>query len=97
MTSQYLVFKIAHFVEINRRYQPAKFHWPRLSGSKFTRAGRKHPPPPPTGQIYTLSKRPLNPYRVKAVLASLQLNRLYNMESHVFDSLGEQKYNFENR
>ena len=31
VTSQYLSFKIAHFVELNRRYQPAIFHWPRLS------------------------------------------------------------------
>ena len=32
VTSQYLAFKIAHFIELNRGYQPAKFHWPRLSG-----------------------------------------------------------------
>ena len=55
VTSQYLAFKIAHFVKLNRRYQPAKFHWPRLSGSNFTRAGGKHPCPP----NYTLSKRPV--------------------------------------
>ena len=28
VTSQYLAFKIAHFVELNRGYQPAKFRWP---------------------------------------------------------------------
>ena len=49
ITSQYLAFKIAHFVELNRKYQPAK-----LSGSTFTRAGGKHPPP-----TYTLSKSPV--------------------------------------
>ena len=41
--SQYLVFKIAHFVELNRNYHPVKFQWPRLSGSNFTKAGGKHP------------------------------------------------------
>ena len=35
VTSQYLVFKIAYFVELDRSYQPAKFHWPRLSGSNL--------------------------------------------------------------
>ena len=44
VTSQYLVFKIPHFVELNRSYQSAKFHWPRFSGSNFARAGEKHPP-----------------------------------------------------
>ena len=40
-TSQYLVFKIAHFVELNRSYQPAKFQWPRLSElSEILRGGR---------------------------------------------------------
>ena len=47
ITSQYLVFKIAHFVELNGSYQPAKLHWPRLSGSHFTRGGGTPPPPPP--------------------------------------------------
>ena len=47
VTSKYLVFKIAHFVEINRSYQPANLHWPRLTGSNFTRGGGKHLPPPP--------------------------------------------------
>ena len=37
VTSQYLVFNIAHFVEISRSYQPAKCHWPGLSGSNFLR------------------------------------------------------------
>ena len=32
-----------HIVELNRRHQPAKFHWPGLSGSHFTRDGGKHP------------------------------------------------------
>ena len=41
--TQHLVFKIAHFVELNRRHQPAKFHWLRLSGSNFTRAVGKLP------------------------------------------------------
>ena len=52
VTLQYLVFKIAHFVSLNRRHQPVKFHWPRLSGSNLMMAGGKHPPP----QTYTLSK-----------------------------------------
>ena len=39
-------FNIIYFVELNRRYQPAKFHWPRLSGSNFMRAGGTPPPPP---------------------------------------------------
>ena len=47
VTSQYLVLKIAHFVEISRRYHLAKFHWPTLSGSNFMRAGGKHSPLPP--------------------------------------------------
>ena len=55
VTSQYLAFKIAHFVELNKRYQPAEFYWPRLSGSNFMRAGGKHPLP----QTYTLSKSPV--------------------------------------
>ena len=44
VTSQYLVFKISPFVELNRSYEPSKFYWPRFSGSNFTRAGGKHPP-----------------------------------------------------
>ena len=52
-------FKIAHFVELNRSYQPAKFHWPRLFGSNFTRAGGKHPSP----DLHALKKP--SPYRVK--------------------------------
>ena len=58
VTSQYLVFKIAQFVELNRSYQHAKFHWPRLSGSNFTWAGGKHPSPD-----LTRSQMP-SPYRV---------------------------------
>ena len=42
-----LVFKIAHFVEHNRSYQPANFHWPSFSGSNSMRGGGKHFPPPP--------------------------------------------------
>ena len=45
VTSQCLTFKIAYSVEFNRGYQPGKFHWPRLSGSSFTRADGKHFPP----------------------------------------------------
>ena len=60
VTSQYLVFKIAHFVELNRSYQLAKFHWPRLCRSNFTRAGGKHSPPPP--DLHALKKP--SPYRV---------------------------------
>ena len=56
VTSQYLAFKIAKFMELNKRYQPSKCHWPRLSRSNFTRAGGKHPPPPKT---YMLSKSPV--------------------------------------
>ena len=44
VTSQYLVLKIAHFIELNGSYQPAKVRWPELSGSNFTRGGGKHPP-----------------------------------------------------
>ena len=58
VTSQYLVFKIAHSVGPNRRHQPAKFHLPRLSASNFTRAGGKHP------LRLTCSQKP-SPYRVK--------------------------------
>ena len=54
VTSQYLVFEIAHFVELYRRYQSAKFNLPRLSGSNFKRAGGKHTPPPP--RLYALKK-----------------------------------------
>ena len=46
---------MAHFVELNRKYQPAKFHCPRFSGSNFTRAGGKHPSP----RLNTLSKCPV--------------------------------------
>ena len=44
MTSflQYWVFEIAHSVEHNTSYQPAKVHWPRLAGSNFT--GTEAPP-----------------------------------------------------
>ena len=35
--------KIAYFVELNISYQPAKFHWPRLSESNFTKGGWGHP------------------------------------------------------
>ena len=35
-----LIFKIAHFIERNRSYQPARFHWPMFSGSNFTRLTR---------------------------------------------------------
>ena len=56
--SQYLVFKIRHFVELDRSYQLAKFHRPRLSGSSFMRAGGKHPP----SDLHALKKS--SPYRV---------------------------------
>ena len=54
-------FSKLHKVEINRRYQPAKFHWPRLSGSNFMRAGGKHPP-----GLHALKKT--SPYRVETDL-----------------------------
>ena len=54
VTSRYLAFKIVHFVELNKRYQPARFHWSGWSGSNFTRAGGKHPP-----RLNTLSKSPV--------------------------------------
>ena len=57
MTSLHNI-KIARFVELNRRYQPVKCDWFRLSGSNFTRAGGKHPPP----DLHTLKKP--SPYRV---------------------------------
>ena len=60
VTSQYLVFKITHFVELNIRYQHVKVHWPKLSGSNFMRVGGKHPPPPNLQAF----KKP-NPYKVK--------------------------------
>ena len=54
MNSQFLALKITHFVELNRRYQPAKFDLSGLSGTNFTGADGKHPPPP-----QTLSKGPV--------------------------------------
>ena len=41
-----MAFKIAHFVERNRSYQSAKFHWLRISGSNFMRkgVGKRSPP-----------------------------------------------------
>ena len=69
ITSQYLAFKIPHYVEFNRKYQPGKFHWPSLSGSNFMSAGEKHPPPPPPPppppDLQALKKP--SPYRVKAL------------------------------
>ena len=56
-----LLFKIAHFVERNRSCQPAKFHWPRLSGSNFMRAGGKHP------HSYLHALKTSSPYRVKEI------------------------------
>ena len=56
--SQYFAFKITHLVELNKMYQPAKFHWSRLSGSNFMRAVVENTPPPPA-QTYTLSKSPV--------------------------------------
>ena len=66
VTTQYLVFNIAHFVEVNRSYHLAKFHWLRLSGSDFTRAGGKHSSP----DLHAL-KKPSSPYRVKNVIMSV--------------------------
>ena len=54
-------FQNCTFVEHSRSYQPAKFHWPRMSGSNFMRAGGKCPP-----QTYMLSKKP-GPCRVKTM------------------------------
>ena len=45
ISSQYLVFKITHFVEYNTSYQSAKYHWSGLFGSNFTREVGKHPLP----------------------------------------------------
>ena len=50
------IFKCTMLKTLNSGYQPAKFHWPGLSGSNFTRACGKHPPPP---QTYMLSKSPV--------------------------------------
>ena len=60
VTLKYLAFKIAHFVKLNERHQPGKFHLPRLSGSNFTRTGGSPP------KTYMLSKSP--------VLIGLKLN-----------------------
>ena len=58
------ISKFAHFVNLNRRYRPAKFHWHRLSGSNFTRAGGKHP-----SDLHAL-KMPC-PYRVNGNIESI--------------------------
>ena len=53
---------MAHFVELNRSYYPAKFHWHRLSGSNFTGGGGgggQHLP----SDLHPLKKP--SPYRVK--------------------------------
>ena len=73
MTSlrKYLVFKIAKFVELDRRYQLVKFHWPRLSGSNFTRACRKHP------QDITRSQKAQSLYRVKSFSKLLYVGSFY--------------------
>ena len=55
-----MAFKIAHFVELNGNYYPAKFHWPSLSGSNFTRGMENTPP-----DLHALKKP--SPYRVKQV------------------------------
>ena len=51
---------MAHFVELNTSYQPAKFHWPRLSGSILREVVENKPPP----DLHSL-KRP-SPYRVQS-------------------------------
>ena len=52
ITSQYLVFKSAHFVELHRSYQPANFIGLGFL-DQILRGWWKTPLPP---QIYTLSK-----------------------------------------
>ena len=59
--------------DLNRSYQPARFHWPRLSGSNFTRAGGNHSPFP---DLHTLKKP--SPYRVK--LNSQSTNFLFQIK-----------------
>ena len=44
VTSQYLIFKIAHFVELNRNYQPAKFYWSRCRDQLLRGVVENSPP-----------------------------------------------------
>ena len=37
-----MVFKFAYFVEFTKVYQPAKFQFYRLSGSRFSEGLQKH-------------------------------------------------------
>ena len=62
-------------------YQPAKFHWPRLSGSNFRRAGGKHPP-----DLHALKKP--SPYRVKGCFIQYKRNSENSMKD--FSSIVDQ-------
>ena len=54
-----------------------KIHWPRLSGSNFTRAGGKHPSP----DLQALKKP--SPYKVKHEIKYMfDSNRLSNVRDH---------------
>ena len=65
VTSQLLVFKIAHFVELNKSCLVAKVHWPSFSGSNFMRAGGKHF----SSDLHALKKP--SPYWVKLIVILL--------------------------
>ena len=69
-------FKIAHFGELKRSYEPAKFHWPRLLGSNFTRAGGN---PPPNVQAL---KKP-SPYRVNNTFAEISAYRHFLLPDYI--------------
>ena len=88
VTLKYLVFKIVHFVELNRRYQPAKFDWPRLSESNFTRVGGTHLPPPPN--LHDLKKP--GPYRVKYVFMYLHYYTCKSKDKGLICCLCEQQH-----
>ena len=60
---QYLVFILENLIKVN--YQAAKFHWPRLSGSNFTRGGGGGGVENTPTDLYSL-KNP-STYRVKCV------------------------------
>ena len=51
-----LAFKIPHFVELNKSYYPAEFHWPKLSGSNSTRGWKT-----PHSDLHAFKKP--SPYR----------------------------------
>ena len=75
--SEYLVFKIAQLVKLNRSYQLAKFHWSGLSGANCTRAGGKHPSPDlhvlKSAALIGLTQKPTITHEEKKVALILSL------------------------